>query len=567
MSVLSRRRQNLLPPAPTSSSTGQARTGSPAGLRRRWQETKADAAAGRAARRARPGARGWPGRGAGRVSYLEAPPEYRGSTVQVCGLWPFSAGSSTPTVGVPLGRHLLTSTTVCGDPVFWFLNNLVLNPSAFVLGRPGLGKSSLVRRMVTVLSAWGINPLILSDLKPDYVDLVRALGGQVITVARGRGHVNPLDPGPLLGALDELPEEAREQVWSELHGRRVNTLTGLLALVRGGPLADHEQTLVSTALRVLDTQRTTGPDSGADGRGAVPLISDVLALVRDAHPQLRAVALDRGDLERYRNRTENLEASLIALGPEGPFGDTFARPTSTPMRLDTPVVFDVSAVDDSDVVLQAAVQLVCWSYGSAAVSTAKHLADARLAPQRHYLMIMDELWRILRASPYMVDRIDALTRLNRQRGLGQVMLTHTMNDLRLSTEEATAKAWGFVERSAMVFLGGLADKEMGNLREVFAMSGAEQAMITDWSTEGGYDPDTGTAGEPPGLGNFLLKVGKKPGVPFHMDMTTVEKQVNDTNKSWHDIASRIRQQVLPPAEQEALAEAHELPAVDDEPDA
>jgi hypothetical protein len=45
-----------------------------------------------------------------------------------------------------------------------------------------------------------------------------------------------------------------------------------------------------------------------------------------------------------------------------------------------------------------------------------------------------------------------------------------MTDLRLPTSEATAKAWCFVERSAMVFLGGLAPAEMGNLREVFAMS-------------------------------------------------------------------------------------------------
>ena len=28
----------------------------------------------------------------------------------------------------------------------------------------------------------GVMPLVLCDLKPDYVDLIRALGGQVITL-------------------------------------------------------------------------------------------------------------------------------------------------------------------------------------------------------------------------------------------------------------------------------------------------------------------------------------------------------------------------------------------------
>ena len=110
----------------------------------------------------------------------------------------------------------------------------------------------------------------------------------------------------------------------------------------------------------------------------------------------------------------------------------------------------------------------------------------------------------------MVDRIGALTRLSRQRGLAQMMATHTVNDLRLPTSEATAEAWGFVERSAMVFLGGLAPAEMGNLPEVFAMSTAETSMIADWSTEGGYDPETGTAGRPPGQGKSCSSSARRP---------------------------------------------------------
>ncbi len=497
------------------------------GGRKSWlaRAARARAAAGQV-----PGARGWNRPGGGRVTYIEPAPEFRGTSVQVCGLWPFSAGSGTPTVGVPLGRHLITSSTVCADPVMWFLNKQILNPSAFILGRPGLGKSTLVRRMITVLSAWGIIPLILSDLKPDYVDLVEALGGVVIRLGRGQGNVNPLDPGPLGQVIERLPAELRRQVQGEMLGVRINTLVGLLELVRGSTLRDHERTILATSLRVLDERLDR-----------VPLIGDVQAIIEEAPPQLRGVAQDRGEMSRYQDRTEELISALIALGPDGPFGDTFACQTSTPMPMDAAaVVFDMSSVDDTDLLLQAGLQLVCWSYGSSAVSTAKYLADAGLAPQRIYVLIMDELWRILRAAESMVDRIDALTRLNRQRGIAQMMITHTMNDLRMPTEDATAKAWGFVERAAMVFLGGLAEKEMGNLLDVFAMTKAERELITDWSTEGGYDPETGRAGAPPGQGNFLLKIGKKPGIPFNMTMTGAERNVNDTNKRWHDIATRLQ---------------------------
>jgi hypothetical protein len=64
-----------------------------------------------------PGARGWPGRGGGMAQLVPAVKEYRGTTVQVCGLWPFSSGASSPMIGVPLGRHEETQATVCCDPI------------------------------------------------------------------------------------------------------------------------------------------------------------------------------------------------------------------------------------------------------------------------------------------------------------------------------------------------------------------------------------------------------------------------------------------------------------------
>jgi hypothetical protein len=61
--------------------------------------------------------------------------------------------------------------------------------------------------------------------------------------------------------------------------------------------------------------------------------------------------------------------------------------------------------------------------------------------QIHQLVIMDELWRPMRAAPRMVQRIDSLTRLNRTKGAGTMKCTHTISDfLALGSEEERQKA-------------------------------------------------------------------------------------------------------------------------------
>lgn len=87
--------------------------------------------------------RGHKGRGGGYASVLPAIPTWRGTSRQVCGLFPFAAGVNAPLVGVPLGKSLDGIGAVCADPISWFERGLISAPSMFVLGLPGLGKSSL----------------------------------------------------------------------------------------------------------------------------------------------------------------------------------------------------------------------------------------------------------------------------------------------------------------------------------------------------------------------------------------------------------------------------------------
>ena len=531
----------------------------------------------------RPPPRGWMGRGGGETMVISVAPEWRGTTVQVCGLWPYGVGTGAPMIGVPLGRHLINRGTVCCDPISWFQRaNLISNPSAFVLGKPGLGKSTIIRRMATGLAGYGVQPLVLGDLKPDYVDLIREMKGQVITLGRGRGYLNILDPGEageaagllraaadleraaikeeeaeltqlrnvavpddviaaqvirersakLVGSLpihaDNITRNERlaTQVLQDAHGRRLTMVSALLTIMRREPPTDREETIIDAALKLLDATHE-----------GIPVLKDLLELIQAAPTELRSVALDRGDLTRYQEITENLEASLIGLVSGGRLGELFSQQTTVRMQRDRPVVYDVSSIDDSEMDLQAAVLLACWSAGFGTVNVATALADAELEPRRHYFVILDELWRALRAGRGMVDRVDALTRLNRQRGVGMAMISHTMSDLMsLSNEEDRMKAKGFVERSGMVICGGLPASEMPLLNSAINMSGAEQDMLQGWQDPPAWDPVSGTEADPPGRGKFLIKVGGRPGIPLSVELTEAEKHINDTNKLWHEVS-------------------------------
>ncbi|MEZ2390621.1 ATP/GTP-binding protein [bacterium RCC_150] len=501
----------------------------------------------------RPGLRGWRGRGQGEAVFVTAADEWRGTSVQVCGLWPFVGGSGTPILGVPIGVHTDTGAPFGGDPISWFMHGMINNPSMFVLGLPHYGKSTLVRHIVLGLAGRGINPLILGDLKPDYVDLIDALGGQVISLGPGRGHLNVLDPGEATGAavrLLALAEEHRanahrtsdpdkasellaaavkaeklaEQLMADSHNRRLNMVTALITIVRNAKPSAHEESLIDRALHILDERLDR-----------VPLIGDLIEVIKDAPEELRAIALDRGDMSRYLDATDQLRQSLYSLDGSGRFGDMFSRPTDQPIDLTKPVVFDLSGISDTQRDIQAACLLACWSAGFATVQVAHTLADAGLEPRRNYFVVMDELWRALRSGEGMVDRVDSLTRLNRTEGVGQAMITHTMSDLEaLPTESERMKARGFVERSGMVVCGALPGAEMEKLNKAVTLSRAEQARLISWADPGSWTDVGGSRKRVrPGLGKFLFKVGGRPGVPVALKLTSVEESLHDTNKRWH----------------------------------
>ncbi|AXO37027.1 hypothetical protein ACFXA2_00245 [Micromonospora chalcea] len=135
--------------------------------------------------------------------------------------------------------------------------------------------------------------------------------------------------------------------------------------------------MLSAALRYLAERETDTP----------PVLSDVLRVIRNAPPPVRAAVLwqEEQDLRRFREEANGLCRTLLGL-LHGSLGDTFEGQTTTAIRLNAPAVcVDISSIDDTDELCTAATLLSTWSFGFVQVEAAHLMADLGLAPSRTLL--------------------------------------------------------------------------------------------------------------------------------------------------------------------------------------
>lgn len=480
--------------------------------------------------------RGFTGRNSGYAAVQSGPPEWQTTTNLGCGFNPNVVGAAAPVVGTPLGRHVTTGAEVACDPLAWFREGIIANPSCFVLSLPGLGKSTLIRKMLMGGVASGHIPIMAGDIKAEYVGFTQQVGGQVIKIGHGYGHLNPLDVGalgrviPLLEQHSDEPgvadviQKAKEQV----HGRQVTMVSTLVSLGRGGPIRDYESMLIAAALREIY-------DSESIDWLNPPILQDLIARLEQGSETLRSLGRAR-TTEQWNARIDALVLSLNSL-LDGQTGRIFAGQTTTPIEVNSPAVcIDVSAVDRGDAAMKAAVMMACWSSAFGAIEAAHMLADAGLGPQRYFSVTLDEMWQVLSSAPGMVGQIDALTRLNRTDATALQMITHTFKDLEaLPTEEDRKTAMGFIERAGMVICGGLPASELDILSHQLEFSPAEAQMIISWSK--GAPPKRartrGSRATPPGRGRFMIKPSKdgSPGIPVKTELfkSEIEHRLHDTN--------------------------------------
>ena len=485
-----------------------------------------------------PTSRGFRGRGGGAWAYIGQMLMWRSTSDMLAFLFPWVVGSGVPVRGVPLGpvirqmgwRGRTGRGAALGcDPWSWYKAKLISVPSAFILGLPGLGKSSLLRRWIIGLDYFGVLSLVLGDLKGEHVATVRALGGQVIPIGRGRGHINVLDMGSTLSAVARLEAGGfyteAIQLLATARARRQACVETLLTLQRRGALVAKEVAVLAAALDELD--RTIS--------GRTPIIEDLWDAVESPSAALHAAAQSYGDTARYLTLVDDLLGNLRSLAQGHGLGAVFSQETTVQLDVTRHAVFDVSGLDDTDEAMRAAALMLSWAIGFGEIATANTLAAVGLTEQRQWFVVMDELWRALRAAPGLPQMVDSLTRLDRDKGVARAFASHTMDDLAALQDEADRRAAaGFVERSGMVVVFGCPASEMPRLQSAVRLTRVEQETLTSWTTPPTLNPDS-TVNEPwPGRGKCLIKVGARPGVAVKIEFSPTEEQLglHDTATKW-----------------------------------
>lgn len=419
----------------------------------------------------------------------------RSNCSNIAGYYPPYTGNSTITKGTPLGKHLITSMPVHGDPIAWY-PNLMSNPSLFVLGRPGLGKSSLIIRMILGIIARGDIAVIMGDLKGEYINLTNYVGGKVIDFSKG------VD---ILSTVHNSLPSVREEVLSKL----INLLITLLSIYRRKMLTDVEISILEEVIRLLVSNKKAK-------------LFDILALIDNPTEELLQITLSKNS-EEYKFNIKGLRLSLQAFIYKvkhllsGNYKLSFEEYSA--------FCINISSIREDDDILTSMIMLSSWH-----LSTTYILNMQKKIPNKWYCAIFDELWRPLRTAGGMVDRIDALTRLNRHWGIAQILITHTLKDV-LSLDKVTdvAKASGFIERVGSVICAGLPQTELEVLGKVVLYSQREIKMISRWTTPSVWHEDEKQSISP-GRGKFMLKIGDRLGIPFELILTDKELEMHNTDK-------------------------------------
>ncbi|ASR39948.1 hypothetical protein BAY61_32210 (plasmid) [Prauserella marina] len=467
-------------------------------------------------RRPRPAWWGWPVRHGGRSANVEAGTLFQGTTTQVCGLFPFASGSGSAPRGVPVGRHMFTAEPVGIDIGEWLRTGQISNSGVWVQGQPGIGKSAIVKRLALGMAAFGNTVVIPGDVKGEYSPLVELLDGRVFRIGRGSGlhAINPLDGGPLRGALAQASTaDVRTDLAEKLRARQISLLEALIVIVRRTPMTVTERVVLG---RAIDAALTAAAP-------AAPVIPDVLRVLRNAPADLLEAAHCADAREFGRDQRDLINSLHLIV--DGAIKGMFDRPSTVTVDPDISALsLDLSELADEDDAVIAAAMLCSWSWSAAMIDAARASAHAR-----NVLLIQDELWRALRVAPGLVEHADQLTRLNRHRGVVQIQVTHSLDDLNaLPTEEDRAKARGMAGRANVMLLGGSTLADITALGDIVRISSREAQLVASWSA-----PETwATGGQHPGRGRYLIKSGQRIGLPVEMPLTPTERDLFNTDTAW-----------------------------------
>ncbi len=468
--------------------------------------------------------KGFTGFGGGRWGKRPKPPQWYSSSNQLCGIYPFSAGTSRPNLGTPLGRDMNVGTAVAGDMKSWYDAGLISSATMMLFGLNGNGKSSVAQRFIYSMAARGIVPMVFDPLKDEYGEMIELMGGKRFSFGpRGKDRINLMHLGALGEAAHKIGGNLGEELLQEAIGKAVDMVALVVQINRGRPLEDFEDTALDLLVRsVIKRVRNASPH-------------DLKAAFLNPPPEvLSAVACNSPEEFLSEYRTLHLSVLAMLNGQMGPLiggSDAMSVPLGNPGGF----CFDTSSIPASNTKLLSAAMLATWNIGFSAIDA--HWEISQHDPSVHwggYLAVQDEFWYPMRACEGIIDRADRIGRTNRGLGVSELKITHSPKDfLSLPNEKDRATAKGFAQRSGILGLMALSLDDLHELSAVQPLNAREIETVNSFNTPPDWKPKfnpDGTPAPPPGAGKILLKVPGRAGIPVKMTLTDIEKKHHVTDE-------------------------------------
>ncbi len=348
-------------------------------------------------------------------------PRHRGTTAHIASIYPFHGGRALTDTPAPyVGINVTDGNSAWSyDPFELYGRDLgggtvLTNSNMLILGEPGNGKSSAVKTMLYRQAAfYGPRRFIsISDPKGEYAPLARALGMPVVKLfPGGTDRLNPLEPGS--GDPDKSLRTRQELV------------TGLLSTVMRRDLDPVEETLLTTAVELLDDKHRA--------ELLPPTLVDLARLLGDIPDEVLSIdelkLLQRTELNTALTALRLALSKLLDKTLRGMFD---GQSTVSITQMDTQgVVVDLSAVFSN----LDALPLVQMATAS---TLAGQMAMMKVQGRRG-ILVDDEVWATM-ASERAAKALQSRLKLCRDLGVWNALITHRLSDFQAQADSGTSAA-------------------------------------------------------------------------------------------------------------------------------
>jgi hypothetical protein len=419
-------------------------------------------------------ARGVRRRGCGWAPTLPVLAGYEMTSEQTPVMWPLIAGDGLPPTGALMGFNVLSGGSFYCDPMGWVNDDAiaVTNPNVFLFGKPGRGKSALVKAFMLRMMRFGYRSLVLGDVKDEYEDISRALGVVPYRIGPGMsGRINPLDFGPLAEGWDQQDRAETLRRGAILFNRWLALIRGLVGS-QGVPFTPTESRVVNRVLRDL-----TGWSQGQSTLRQITIPMVWAALDTPADGLVREC--------RYQSRQDFFDGTRAlrdALGSlcEGELEGLFDAASTFQPNWRAPIqTLSLNALHAAGNEAAVGIALMClnsWGQGM------RELAE----PGDRRIVLRDEAWMQTRLGVEAVKTLDSNLRLSRNDGDVQLVTYHKPSDPLSAGDQGSQAAQiakDLLHLADVRILMGQDQEVAVELGHLLGLTQMQRAIVTGWAMQ------------------------------------------------------------------------------------